>query len=317
MVYGKGTGETGGGHCSRFWLFGAGGPGRTLPARSTSGRLATLTAFVLLVGGPASAAAHPPMNGNLNSVLGAAEACVARVKASREYAPLREHLKETDASLVSDQEIPLALDEAFRLRACEKPLMERSFSRTYPSLAAILDEDFAKSQINLVALLKKKESWGDYVRRRDSLSAEFTEEFKSAVQRLGVASATPSASPRGAAQASDASSAKGLRLGRYGCHMSLGGGWTAGPVIQIYTGGFELIGGDRYNFVDMEHRVSGESGAYYVKNNVMHFTSGTLKGSHASINLQNGEVYLVRAEFKDPHNSNLAALACWRSDKKK
>ena len=317
MVYGKGTGERGRGGCSRFWRFGAGSPERTLPAHSTSGWLATLAAFALLVGGPASASTRQPMNGNLNSVLGAAEACVARVKASPEYAPLRKHLKEADYSLVSDRDIPLALDEASRVQACEKPLTEESFSSVYPSLAVILQEDFARSHDNLIALVRKKESWGDYVRRGNILRAEFSEKFKREVRRIEVASAAHSPSSRGATQASDAPSAKGLRLGRYGCYMSLGGGWTAGPVIHLYTGGFELTPRDRYDFVDKEHRVSGESGAYYVKNEVMYFTSGTLKGSHASINMQNGEVYLVRAEFKDPNNSNLAALSCWHSDKRK
>ncbi len=116
--------------------------------------------------------------------------------------------------------------------------------------------------------------------------------------------------------------AQGVQLGRYHCASQLGGGWTPGPVILLYTGGFEITSGDTYNFVDNHHNVSGDSGSYtfqasrkcgaHCPGNLV-FTSGTLKGSHAALNLQNHELYLVRAQFAGKPNANLAALSCWHT----
>ncbi len=124
--------------------------------------------------------------------------------------------------------------------------------------------------------------------------------------------------------ASHAPLAKGVQLGRYHCASSLGGGWTPGPVILLYTGGFEITSGDTYNFVDSQHHVSGQAGSYSFQASSkcgahcpgkLQFTSGTLQGSQAAINLQNHELYLVRAQFVGKPNANLAALSCWHTQK--
>lgn len=200
MIYRKGPGGRVRGGFSRFWPFGAGSPRRIFSICSTDGPLAILMVVGLLAGGCATAAAQQPINGNLNSVLSAAAACVQRVKADPEYAPLHRHSEETDGSLVSDREISLLLDESSRSQTCVRPLMEESFSKTYPSLAVLFADEMAQSQDNLIALLRKRESWGAYVRRGHRLGPEFTKEIDTEVQRIEAANAAPSASPRGRTQ---------------------------------------------------------------------------------------------------------------------
>jgi len=194
MIYGKGAGGRVTGSFSRSRPLGAGGSRRIFPTCSTHGPLAILAAFGLFVGGCATAAAQRPINSNLNSVANAAVACAQRVKDAPEYAPLRRHAGEADESLVSDREISLLLDKFLRLQTCSKPLME-SVSKTSPSLAVVLADEMAQSQDNLIALLRKRESWGDYLRRKNSLRPEFAKEINAELQRGEAAKAVPSASP--------------------------------------------------------------------------------------------------------------------------
>jgi hypothetical protein len=102
------------------------------------------------------------------------KACVAAVYNLPENAPLRQHIplnitdvtlqQLSDTSLASQDEIHAILVAHPQLQQCRKAFLT-NLAQTEPSVVPILTTTYNKNEDDLVALIQRKISWGEYIHR--------------------------------------------------------------------------------------------------------------------------------------------------------
>ena len=141
-----------------------------------SKRVAALLLTVALLAGCTTAAQrqYQAIKSNNQSALQDLQTCAMAVYNSPELAPLRRHLpfkptdatleQLTDASLATDEEIRVILEEHPKLQSCRQHTMDQ-ISQTTPTAVPIFLGIATKSEDSLIDLIQKKQSWGAHVRR--------------------------------------------------------------------------------------------------------------------------------------------------------
>jgi hypothetical protein len=109
------------------------------------------------------------------------EECSTAIFYSSDFEPLRRHTpfsvnqatlqQMTDSSLATEDEIAAFFKIQPEKQACRTPFLNR-ISQTMPTLAAVWASMFAKSDDSVIDLIKKRQSWGDHIRRLRDASAE-------------------------------------------------------------------------------------------------------------------------------------------------
>ena len=102
------------------------------------------------------------------------KACAAAIYSSPEYAPLRQHIPLTitdatlqqlsDSSLASQDEIHAILVAHPQLQQCRKAFLT-NLAQTEPSVVPIITTTYNKNEDDLVDLIRRKISWGEYTHR--------------------------------------------------------------------------------------------------------------------------------------------------------
>ena len=102
------------------------------------------------------------------------KACAAAVYSLPKYAPLRQHIPLTitdvtlqqlsDTSLASQDEIDAILVAHPQLQQCRKAFLT-NLAQTEPSVVPIITTTYNKNEDDLVALIQRKISWGEYTHR--------------------------------------------------------------------------------------------------------------------------------------------------------
>jgi hypothetical protein len=108
-----------------------------------------------------------------NQEIGAqVKACAAAVYNSAEFSPLRAHIplsitdatleQLSDTSLASPEEIHAIFVSHPRLQECRKTALT-ALAQTEPSVVPILTASYNKNEDNLLALIQRKQNWGEYI----------------------------------------------------------------------------------------------------------------------------------------------------------
>ncbi len=157
---------------------------------------------VVAMGMVGACATHAQMQGqaikaNNQSAVQQLNACVARIYNSPGYDLLRPHgpLKiqnatieqMTDGHLATDAEINAVLAEHPKVQACRQSFLDQ-ISQTTPSIVPIFASYLTRNEDSLIDLVKRKISWGDYIRgakdRFPEMQAELTAEYQRINQGL-------------------------------------------------------------------------------------------------------------------------------------
>jgi hypothetical protein len=128
---------------------------------------------------------------NTRSVGAEMKACVTAIYASPEAAPLRPHLaidqitlaQLADTSLATPEEISAILFLYPRLQQCQKQMLDDLTNAT-PSLVPILAAEYVKGEDNTLALIQRKETWGEFSKRRRDIALAATAELQGEGQRI-------------------------------------------------------------------------------------------------------------------------------------
>jgi hypothetical protein len=89
----------------------------------------------------------------------------------------------SDSSLTTESEIAAILRVHPSVQACRQQALDRLMQST-PSFAAILATLYAKGDNNLIELVGKRESWGEYTRQVRDLAIEARSELTAEAQRI-------------------------------------------------------------------------------------------------------------------------------------
>jgi hypothetical protein len=158
-------------------------------------RAAAVSGMVALVFGCATPAQrqYKAIVANTQNVAAQAKACFSTVYASPEAAPLRGRMpfdaRDTslaqlaDSSLATKTEIQAILVVAPRWQQCEKAALQGLMTTT-PSVVPIYAAGFIREEDNLLALAQRKETWGQFSRKRRDNAAATDAQVLAEGQRL-------------------------------------------------------------------------------------------------------------------------------------
>jgi len=158
-------------------------------------RLLSVLVLAVLLSGCATAAQrqYQAMAAGNRAAGQEAYACVTAVYNAAEFAPLRAHValppdrptleQLSDGSLATDGEIRALLAVHPRVQDCRQQALDH-LTQSTPSFAAILATLYAKSEDNLIELIDKKESWGEYTRQTRDLAIEGRSDLTAEAERI-------------------------------------------------------------------------------------------------------------------------------------
>ena len=107
-------------------------------------------------------------------------ACISAIYNSPEHAIIRPHapMKTDDATLEQKMSTSFATDEEIKVILADHPAKHQcdmafitQMGLTHPTITPILTDQLNKAEDNLIVLIQKKETWGDYVRRGIEITA--------------------------------------------------------------------------------------------------------------------------------------------------
>ena len=146
-----------------------------------------------LFGCATAAQRHQAIAVNTRSVGAEMKACLTAIYNSPETAPLRPHVaidpRDTtlaqlaDTSLATPEEISAVLVLHPRLQECQKAALD-GLTNTTPSLVPILAAEYVKGEDNTLALIQRKETWGDFSKRRRDNAMAMVAELQAEGQRI-------------------------------------------------------------------------------------------------------------------------------------
>ena len=150
----------------------------------------SIFALVVLLAGCASAAQHQPaaISAQIEAIASHFQACVGQVHNSPEMAIIRAHIPSdpleatlrqlSDQSFATRPEIDAILAAYPSLQACRKAELDE-LQDAMPSLIPVLASGFAKADDDTVALIERKMSWGERLRRGRNLMLAVQAELQS------------------------------------------------------------------------------------------------------------------------------------------
>jgi len=130
---------------------------------------------------------------NTRSVGVELKACVMAVYDAPDAAPLRPHMPAdprdvtlaqlADTSLATLQDISAILAVHARLQQCQREALDGLANAT-PSLVPILTAEYVRGMDNTLALIQRKETWGDFSKRRRDNAIATGAELQAEGQRI-------------------------------------------------------------------------------------------------------------------------------------
>jgi len=141
------------------------------------GKHLVVIALALLLAGCATAAQrqYQAMATGNQAIAAEGKACLEAAYNSPEFAPVRPHeaYNVTDAtlpqladtSLASQSEIDAIFAVHPRIRACQKAALDGMLNTT-PSMIPIIAKSFSEADDDVLLLIQRKMSWGEFTRRR-------------------------------------------------------------------------------------------------------------------------------------------------------
>jgi hypothetical protein len=130
---------------------------------------------------------------NTQNVGASAKACLAALYSAPEAAPLRPHVaidvRDTTLAQLADQSLATKeeIDAIFllhpRLQQCQKAALD-GLMVTTPSLVPILAAEYVQGEDNTLALVQRKESWGEFSKRRRDIVFEGTAQLVAEGRRI-------------------------------------------------------------------------------------------------------------------------------------
>jgi hypothetical protein len=154
-----------------------------------------VVAAALLLAACATAAQrqYQAMGTNTQAVVGGFKACVSGLYSAPEAAPLRPHIaldvREITLAQLSDQSLATKeeIDAIFilhpRLQQCQKAELDGLMNAT-PSLVPILAAEYNKGEDNTLLLVQRKESWGEFSKRRRDVGMAGLGELQAEARRI-------------------------------------------------------------------------------------------------------------------------------------
>jgi hypothetical protein len=158
-------------------------------------RSVTVAAMAGLLLGCATAAQrqYQAMGTNTQAVVGGFKSCVAALYSVPEAAPLRPHIPRdvrdltlaqlSDRSFTTNEENNAIFLLYPRLQQCQKTYLD-GLSEAIPSFVPILSTEYIKNEDSVLLLVQRKQSWGDFSKRRRDMELEAQAQLQTEVRRI-------------------------------------------------------------------------------------------------------------------------------------
>lgn len=131
------------------------------------------------------------MRDNYRLTYTALNSCVRGITERDEYAILRRHApldintatleQQTDTSFISDDEANATFPRHALIMECRESALNQ-IAVTNPSLIPVMSNGMARADENLIDLITKKETWGEFVVRQKKMTEEFIRNFNAEVR---------------------------------------------------------------------------------------------------------------------------------------